>query len=271
MPSIHPTALIDPGAEVARDVEVGAFAIVEAGVKIASGVRIEPHAQVLCGSDIGTGTVVGRGAIIGGLPQDLSFNPDTPSGVIIGEQNILREHVTIHRASKAEAHTVVGSHNYLMVGAHLGHDVNMGDHNILANAVLVAGHVKIGSHTVIGGGAVFHQFLRLGDYCMVQGNGSFSKDIPPFAMALRTNLLAGLNALGLRRAGFNPSDRAELKQLFELLWRDGKNLTQAIAEAREKTWGAAGESLLGFLAAPTKKGVCGMRNEGRASQGTADF
>jgi UDP-N-acetylglucosamine acyltransferase len=257
---IHPTSLVDSAAQIDGDVRIGAFAIVEAGVTLEAGVQIEPHAQILTGTRIGAGSIVGRGSVIGGLPQDLAFDPATTSGVVIGCRNTLREHVTINRATRAETNTVVGGHNYLMAGVHVGHDARVGDFNVLANAVLIAGHVEIGSRTVVGGGAVFHQFVRVGDYCMVQGNGSFSKDIPHFMVAMRINRILGLNTVGLRRAGYSPQERTELKALFDLFWGGEKNFSQAVAQARQRTWSEAGEKLLRFFEAPTKKGVCDARD-----------
>ena len=256
MATIHPTAVVDPGAELDDGVEVGALAIVERGVVLRRGVCIEPHAQVLRGVTIGDGTTVGRGAVIGGLPQDLSFDPATPTGVAIGSNNVLREHVTVHRATKAGANTTIGDHNYLMVGAHVGHDSRIGDRNIIANSVLVAGHVEMGSHTVVGGGSVFHQFIRIGDYCMIQGISGFSMDLPHFIMAAEVNRIVGLNVIGMRRAGFSVEQRNEIKDLFDLVWRSGKNLTQAVAEARQQSWTAQAEKMLQFLEAPTRKGIC---------------
>ena len=259
MASIHPTALVDSAAELAADVTIGPFAIVEAGVSLGPGVTVEAHAQLLTGTRIGAGTRIARAAILGDAPQDLGFDPAVATGVSVGKSNIIREHVTIHRATRAGESTTLGDGNYLMVGTHIGHDVVMGDQNILANGVLLAGHIRFGSRTVVGGGAVFHQFLRIGDYCMIQGNGSFSKDIPPFLLAMRINRVAGLNVVGLRRAGFSPDDRAELKALFGLVWRGPGHLGQAIEEAEMRPWQPVARQLLDFLKAPSKKGVCDNR------------
>ncbi len=262
MPVLHPTALVDPAATLADDVEVGAYAIVEGGVTLAAGARVEPHAQLLRGTSVGAGTVVGRGCVIGGLPQDLGFDPGTATGVRLGAKNVLREHVTIHRATKPGADTIVGNGNYIMVGAHLGHDAVVGDHNVIANAVLLAGHVTLGSRIVVGGGAVFHQFLRVGDLCMVQGNASFSKDLAPFLMAVRTNRIGGLNVTGLRRSGHDGDARRELKRLFDLVWRGGKPFSEAIATAAQQAWGPAASQMLAFLQAPSKKGLCPLGRSG---------
>jgi UDP-N-acetylglucosamine acyltransferase len=147
-----------------------------------------------------------------------------------------------------------------MTGAHFGHDVIAGDKNIFANACLIGGHVQIGSNTFIGGGAVFHQFVRIGDYCVIQGNGGLGKDLPHFCMAQRINRMTGLNVIGLRRAGFTREDRAAMKEMFDLLFRSGKNLSQAISAARERTWPTPAERLLDFVATPSKRGICPVRN-----------
>lgn len=253
---VHPTALISAEAEIDPSAEVGAYAILEGPVKIGPGCKIAPHAQIVGDTVIGEGTTIGRGAVIGETPQDIGFTSAIASGVRIGRHNVIREHVTIHRGSKDGGLTEVGDGNFLMVGSHLGHDVKMGNRNILANAVLVAGHVHIGNSTFMGGGAVFHQFIRIGDFCVVQGNGSFSRDIPHYCAALRINRLSGLNVVGLRRQGFSAEDRAGIKELFNLVFRSGHNLSQALAAARERTWSEHPARLLAFLEAPSKKGVC---------------
>ncbi|MEI6537162.1 MAG: acyl-ACP--UDP-N-acetylglucosamine O-acyltransferase, partial [Verrucomicrobiaceae bacterium] len=237
----------------------GAYVVIEGPVKIGAGCRIAPHAQIVGDTVIGDGTTIGRGAVIGENPQDIGFDVAIASGVRIGRENVLREHVTIHRGSKPGSMTEIGDANFIMVGAHFGHDVQMGDKNVIANGVLLAGHVHIGCNTFIGGGAVFHQFLRIGDYCVVQGNGSFSKDIPHFCAAQRINRVTGLNVIGLRRQGFTTDDRAAMKQLFDMVFRSGMNLSQAVAAARTMEWPPQALHFLEFLEAPSKKGVCQLR------------
>ncbi len=265
----HPTALISPEAQIHPAAEIGAFVIIEGPVRIGAGCKIAPHAQIVGDTTIGEGTTIGRAAVIGDLPQDLGFDSATASGVRIGKNNVIREHVTIHRGSKPGSMTVVGDKNFIMVGAHFGHDVQIGDSNVIANGVLLAGHVHIGNNTFIGGGAVFHQFLRIGDFCVIQGNGSFSKDIPHYCAAQRINRVTGLNTVGLRRAGFKTDDRAALKELFDLIFRGGMNLTQAITAARGRTWPANADKFLQFLEAPTKKGVCQLRATSSESEESA--
>lgn len=261
---IHSTAIIDPRAQLDPTVEVGPYAIIDGPAQIAAGCRIEAHAQIVGDVRIGRETVIGRAAVIGDTPQDLSFDPSTDSGVILGETNVIREHVTIHRSSKPGCFTTIGDGNFLMVGCHLGHDVHVGNKNIIANSCLFAGHVHLGNNTFIGGGSVFHQFLRIGDYCMFQGNSTFSADVPHYCAGHLLNKLTGLNVIGLRRGGFTADERAEIKRLFHRIFLSGRNLTQAIAVAREEQWSDKAERMLQFVEVPTKRGFARPRGDSEA-------
>ncbi len=253
---IHPTAIISPSAVLASDVDIGPYAIVEGGVLIGSGCRIAAHAQVLRGVTMGSGNVVDRGAIIGGDPQSLSFDTALPSGVRIGDRNVFREHVTVHRSAAANGATVIGSDNFLMAGCHLGHDAAAGDHNVLANHVLIAGHVTIGDRCFLGGGSVFHQFIRIGDLAMVQGNSGFSKDIPPFCIGCQINRVEGLNVVGLRRAGVDSAARLELKRAWAATYLSVLGPVKGAAAAlNDAQWSVAALKFLGFIADSGPKGV----------------
>ena len=256
----HPTALISPRAELGRDVFVGPFAVIEDDVVVGDGCRIESHAQLLSGVRMGTGNLVDRAAIIGGAPQSLTFDRRTPSGVVIGDGNTFREHVTIHRSLHEGGSTIIGSRNFLMAHSHLGHDVVLADDAVLANAALVAGHVTIGNRCFLGGGSVFHQFIRIGDFAMVQGNSSFSSDIPPFCTGFRENVLGGLNVVGLRRAGFSPEARADIKRAFTVVFRSPAGPVKAATTALESTdWTPEARAFLEFMTTPGSKGIASPR------------
>jgi len=203
----------------------------------------------------GADNTFGRGSIIGGDPQDLGFDRTIASTVEIGKGNVFRELVTIHRSTSEGGSTRVGDENFLMAGTHLGHDVTLGDQTILANNVMVAGHVHMGSRIFAGGGAGFHQFVRVGDYAMVQGHASISKDVPPFSTTMLLNRIAGLNVIGLRRAGFDRDERVQLRELFDQLFVQGGNLGKNAEEAAATTWAGPAAELLAFIRAESSKGV----------------
>ncbi len=262
MSLIHPTALVHPTAELAEDVVVGPYAIVEAEVQIGAGSQLCGHAQVLARTVMGDRCLIGHGAIIGGDPQSLAFDPRLPSRVVLGKGNRIREHVTIHRSMYEGKETFIGDDNFFMAGSHVGHDGLMGSRNVIANHVLFAGHVEVGNNCFFGGASVFHQFIRVGDYAMTQGKSGFSMDLPPFMIGVDNNLVAGLNVVGMKRAGFTPPQRLELKRAFDLMYRSGRNITQALAAAQAQEWTGPAAQFVGFIAGQGKKGVCALRQRG---------
>ncbi|MFT5192914.1 MAG: UDP-N-acetylglucosamine acyltransferase [Verrucomicrobiales bacterium] len=253
---LHPTAIIDSKAQLGSGVTIGPFAIIEAGVAIGDDCVIAGHAQILGRVELGEGTRIGSGAIIGGLPQDTSFDPEILSGVRIGRRNDLREHVTVHRGTSEGAMTIIGDRNFLMVGSHLGHDCKMGDDNTLANHCLLGGHVQMGNGGFLGGGGGYHQFVRIGDRVMAHGLSAISMDLPPFVMASGRNGIVGLNSVGLQRAGFSPEARAEVKAIYRIFCREGLGKSQAIMKAETRIWGPEATRFLEFVKAESVKGVC---------------
>ncbi|MGC4016636.1 MAG: acyl-ACP--UDP-N-acetylglucosamine O-acyltransferase [Luteolibacter sp.] len=255
MPQIHPSALVSPEASIADDVVIGPFTVIEGPVKLAAGVKVGGHACISGDTEIGEGCEIGWGAVVGADPQDLSFDRTTRSGVRLGPHNVLREYVTIHRGAKNGAYTTMGEKNFLMAGVHLAHDVTMGSHNVLANNVLLGGHVRVGNRTFLGGGAGFHQFIHVGDFAMVQGNAAVSQDVPPYCICYGQNQLAGLNVVGMRRAGFDAGARNEIKSAAKLLLFSNIPLTQALELAARSEWGAPARALIDAVTSPSKKGV----------------
>ena len=253
---LHPTAVIHPEAELGANVTVGPYAVIEGAARIGAGCTIQAHAVIGAHVVMGKDNVIGYGAIIGGDPQDFAFRSEIRSAVRIGNGNRIREYCTIHRGTTEDSATVVGDHCFLMAGAHLAHNVQLGDHVILANNVLLGGHVRVEDRVFIGGGCVFHQHMRVGRLAICQGLSAFSKDIPPFTTAAERNGIAGLNVVGLRRAGFSAEQRAEIKEAFALVYRRGLNTTQALAAARERSWGAEAQAFFDFVAAAKKRGIC---------------
>lgn len=253
---IHPTAVIHPDAVLGTNVIIGPYAVIEGAAKIGDGCEIQAHAVIGADVEMGRDNLIGYSAVIGGDPQDFAFQPQVRSAVRIGDGNKIREYCTIHRGTTANSVTAVGHGCFLMAGAHLAHNVSLGDHVIIANNALLGGHVQVAERVFIGGGCVFHQHIRVGRLAICQGGSAFSKDIPPFTTAAERNGIAGLNVVGLRRAGLTAATRAEIKEAFALLYRRGLNTTQALAAAKGQSWGAEAQSFFDFVAAAKKRGVC---------------
>ena len=254
--SIHSTAVIHPAAQLGAHVTIGPCTVIEGAARIGDGCTIHAHAIISAHVTMGRDNVIGHGAFIGGDPQDFAFKPEVRSEVRIGDGNKIREYCTIHRGTTEGSATVVGDGCFLMAGAHLGHNVRLGNGVILANNALLGGHVQVEDRVFIGGGAVFHQYIRIGRLAICQGLSGFSKDIPPYVTAAEINGVAGLNVVGLRRAGFTAEQRAEIKAAFDLLYRRGLNVAQALAAARERPWNEAAQVFLDFVAGAKKKGLC---------------
>lgn len=258
--SIHATAIIHPRAEIAEDVEIGPYVCIEGPAIIGPRCRIEAHAVLGGVVRMGKNNIVGHGAIIGTEPQDLGFKKETRSEVVIGEGNRIRELCTIHRGTGEGTATRIGDHNFLMAGVHLAHNAALGSHCILANNALLGGHVQVGDRVFIGGGSGFHQFVRVGRLALTQGQSRVSQDVPPFTIATGLNGVAGLNAIGLRRAGLGAAQRQEIKDAFRLLYRSGLNTRQALERAGEREWGPEGAEFFAFVAA-AKRGICSLVEE----------
>jgi UDP-N-acetylglucosamine acyltransferase len=201
MPSghIHPTAIVEPGARLGTGCIVQAYAFVSRHCELGEAVVVHPF------------------ALLGGDPQDLSFRGEVSSGVRIGARTIIREHVTISRATQADTCTEIGADCFLMASCHVAHDCRIGDRVVIANAVLLAGHVHVDERVFLGGGAVVHQFCRIGENAMIGGGARISQDVPPFCMATERSALIGLNAVGLRRRGLKAAALAELKRAYRAL------------------------------------------------------
>lgn len=256
---IHPTAIVDPSARIGAGAEIGAFSVVGPQVMIGDKTIVQSHVVMESNVAIGTGNFIGHGVIIGAPPQDLSFSPERKTTVEIGNDNVIREYCTIHRGSAEGSGTKIGDKNFLMAGAHVGHNCVVGDNVIIANNCLLAGHVSVGDQAFLGGGSTFHQHMRVGRLVMVQGSSAFGKDIPPFVIAAERNHVFGLNVVGLRRAGFSAKDRDEIKAAFKLLYESGLNVGQALEQAAAMKFAAAAREFLDFVASAKKRGICPLK------------
>jgi UDP-N-acetylglucosamine acyltransferase len=249
---IHPTAIVDERAKLGAEVEIGPFSVVGPEVIIGDKCVIQSHVVIEGAVQMGANNFVGHGAIIGSAPQDLSFQAQTRSRIEIGNANVIREHCTIHRGASEGSATVLGDGNFLMVGAHVGHDCSIGNGVVIVNDSLLAGHVRIDDRAFIGGGSRFHQGIRVGRVVMAEGR--FTKNLPPFLIAAK-NQVFGVNILGLRRAGFSPADRDEIKRAFKLLYKSELNTKQALEKAAETEFGPVGREFFQFVADAGKRGI----------------
>jgi len=250
---IHPTAVISPKARLAASVKVGPYTVIDDGVELGDGCVVGPHVYLTGLVTAGVNNHFHAGCVIGDAPQDLKYD-GTPTRVRIGDHNVFREHVTVHRSATPEGETVIGSNNFLMANVHVGHNSRMHDHVIMANGALLAGHVEIFDRAFLSGNVAVHQFVRVGTLAMMQGLSGVTQDLPPFTVAKGFNYMCGLNTVGLRRAGVGAAERLELKKLYRLLFRSGKNLRTAVAEAQGLFQTEVARTLLEFVNA-SRRGV----------------
>ena len=254
--NIHPTAVVDPKATIGNDVEIGPYCVVGPDAIIGDHTRLLSHCVIDGTVRLGARNVVGYGAVIGGYPQDLSFDPARKTGVEIGDDNVIREYCTIHRGTADGTSSRIGHKNFLMVNTHVGHNCEIGNQVIIANNCLLAGYVTVADNAFLGGGGGFHQFMRIGRLVMVQGLSAFGKDLPPFVLAAQRNVVVGLNSIGLRRAGISAADRNDIKAAFRLIYTSGLNVSQALEKGAGMDFGQYGREFLDFVAAAKKRGIC---------------
>jgi UDP-N-acetylglucosamine acyltransferase len=225
--SRHPTAIVDAAALLGEAVEVGPYAVIEAETRVGDRCELRAHATVRRFSELGADNVIHEGAVVGGEPQDVSFSGQA-SRLRIGARNRIRECVTIHRSSRPDGVTEVGSDGFFMAYSHIAHDCRIGDRVILANNVALAGHVEIQGGAFLSGGVVVHQFCRVGRLAMVGGNTKLVQDALPFVTTDgNPGRAVGLNVVGLRRAGLTASELRPLKQAYRLLFHASLPLESA--------------------------------------------
>jgi UDP-N-acetylglucosamine acyltransferase len=262
---IHPTAVIDPEATIAPDVQIGPYAIVEGPVEIGPECTIEGHA-CLCGPlTMGADNFVGHGAVLGKSPQHRGYRGEETS-LRIGDCNVFREYVTIHRGTKdGKGVTWIGDRNMFMIGSHLGHDVWVGNDCTVVNNATIAGHVILHDGCIISGQTAIQQRVRVGRLAMLGGMGSTTKDIPPFILQQGQNCVTGLNLVGMRRAGLASEGIDAMRRAFRLLFRAGTTQSAALAQI-ESELGAVSEvaEFLAFIR-ESKTGINPMRSWERAN------
>jgi len=246
--TIHPTAIIDPGARIGENVEIGPNVVVETDVAIGDRCRLMPGAVLHRYTEMGSENVVGPYCVLGGLPQDLGFDAGTPTFLRIGSGNVFREYVTLNRATDEGGATTLGDGCYLMTQCHVGHDSALGSRVIMANNAAIAGHCEIHDGANISANVVIHQFCWVGRMVMMRGNSATSCHIPPFVMTRDVNFAVGLNVVGMRRAGFDAEQRDQVKAAYRLLYRSGLTPAAALAEMDSHSeWGEPAATFRDFV------------------------
>ena len=232
---IHPTAIISPEAQIAEDVEIGAYSIIGPDVHIGKQTVVGPHVVIETHTDIGERCRIYQFAAIGAAPQDLKFKGEK-TRVIIGNDNTIREFVTIHRATAAgTGTTVMGDHNLIMAYSHIAHNCILDNHIIMVNAANLSGHIHVEDYAIIGGLTGVHQFTRIGAHCMIGGASAVTRDVAPYLIAAGNHATThGLNVVGLKRRGFEEKTINDIKRAYTLVFRSSLLLRTAIDKVRDE-------------------------------------
>jgi UDP-N-acetylglucosamine acyltransferase len=231
---IHPTAIIDPKAEIEKDVEIGPYSVIEENVFIDEGTKIGPHVVIRHGTQIGKRCQISQFASIGEAPQFSGYKGEK-TFLQIGDNNVIREFVTLHRGTvKGGGKTVIGNENFIMAYSHVAHDCQIGNQVVMANGATLAGHILIEDFAIIGGLSAIHQFCRVGAYAIIGGLSGVLMDIPPYTKAQGDRAkLFGLNTVGLKRANFSEETLKALKKAYRIIFRSGLTLEKAVRQVGE--------------------------------------
>ncbi len=256
-PRIHSTAIVDPGADLGEDVEIGAYAIIGAKVQIGRGTRVGAHTVIDGRTTIGCNNQIFHHASVGAVPQDLKYRGED-STLVIGDENIIREFATLHLGTSGGGLiTRVGNRNLLMNYSHVAHDCQVGSHNVLANGAQLAGHVVVEDWVIVGALVGIHQFVKIGESAILGAGAMVSQDVPPFCNATGDRArLHGLNLVGLKRRGFAPELVRDIKRAYRIVFHSGLKLADALARTRQEIQpGPHVEHFLAFIQA-SERGVC---------------
>lgn len=256
MADIHPTAVVSGEAELADDVVVGPYVVIDGPVRVGPRVHLIAHVHLCGDTEIGEDCVIHPFAALGGPPQDYAYKGQR-SYCRIGARNIIREGVTVHRGTHPESETIVGSDCMLMANSHVAHNCKVGNHVVMVNGVLLAGHVQVGDRVTLGGLATAHQFVRIGEYAMIGGAAKIEQDAVPFMTFAERCECMGVNRIGLKRNGFAQAEIEELRVLHRKLFRSGGIVHKTAVELMETVTTAPGKRLLEFVLSDSKRGVGG--------------
>lgn len=262
--SIHPTAIIDPGCEVGKDVAIGPYTIIEGNTIIGDGTQVDAFAQIKNFTVLGRNNHVYSYACIGEAPQDIKYKGEE-TWLKIGDNNKIREYTTLNRGTPdGKGVTTIGSNCFLMAYTHVAHDCELADHVIMANGATLAGHVAIGYKSVVGGLSAVHQFVRIGEYAFIGGKSGVAQDVPPYMLVAGDRArLYSPNLIGMRRAGFDRKEISAVKKAFQAIWRENLSREDGLRKANQE-WGEfkAVQNLLSFIKSSTRGIVAPDRSAG---------
>ena len=250
---IHPTALVDRQATIDPTAEIGPYVVIEGPVEVGPRTRVMSHVVLLGRTVIGADNAFHAGAVVGDFPQDLKY-AGVPAGVKIGDRNVIREHVQIHRGTAADSWTMVGDDCFLMTNAHVAHNCNVGNQVIIATGAMLAGHVTVGDQAFVSGNCVVHQYTRVGRLAIMRGLSRASRDVPPFAVMDGTHTVRGVNRVGLRRAGFDVARIRAIIRAFRILFGERTNLRLAMERVEAECRSPDVDEVLAFIR-EAKRGV----------------
>lgn len=250
---ISPLASIHPDAKIGEGVEIGPFVTIDRDVEIGDGCIIDASATICQYTKLGKNCHVFPSAVIGAVPQDLKFHGEV-TWTLIGDNNVLREFVTVHRGTFSKGQTVIGNNNLIMAYCHVAHDCVLHNNIIMSNTTQLAGEVEVDDFAIIGGGTLVHQFSHIGSHVMVQGGSRINKDVPPYVIAAREPIAyCGVNSVGLNRRGFTPEQIHTIQEVYRMIFQGGMNTTQAVAKIEaEMPKSAERDTIINFVKASTR-------------------
>ncbi len=251
---IDKTAVVDRNAKIGEDVEIGSYSIVEGNVEIGAGTEILPFCHIKGSTKIGQNNLIHTGSIIGEKPQMLETRKQL-GHLSIGDNNIIREYTTINTSTEEGSQTEIGNNNYLMSFSHIAHDCRLGNDITMSNGSLLAGHVEVEDSATISANTAIHQFVRIGRLAMIGGLSRVTKDVPPFMMLIGNSKIFGINAVGLKRAGFNADEVDEIKKAYTIIYRKKLPLNRIIDELK-KIDTAKTKEVVKFIES-SKRGISG--------------
>ena len=246
--TVHPTAILDGDIELGEAVDIGPWCVLRGRIQIGAHTRLLGHNHLEGPLELGAGNVLYPGAHLGFSPQSLKYDHDAPGcGLVVGDRNVLREGVTVHRAMTDEGPTTIGNANYFMVNSHVGHDCRIGHHCVFANGTLIGGHVTVQDRVITGGNAAVHQFVCVGRGAMISGLVGITKDLMPWFTATGINYVGGLNVVGLRRSGAAHEEVDQIKWVYRIVCRSKLTPAAILAALRERAGAPLIDECIAFM------------------------